>query len=64
MTDAVGRYVEFCKNTFPKSMNLKGFKIVVDCAHGAAYKVAPSVFRELGATGDYDGLQPRRVEHQ
>ena len=39
MTDAVGRYVEFCKNTFPKSMNLKGFKIVVDCAHGAAYKV-------------------------
>ncbi|MCH1555701.1 MAG: phosphoglucosamine mutase [Pseudomonadales bacterium] len=58
MTDAVGRYVEFCKNTFPKSMNLKGFKIVVDCAHGAAYKVAPSVFRELGATVITMGCSP------
>ncbi len=58
MTDAVGRYVEFCKNTFPKSLSLKGFKLVVDCAHGATYKVAPSVFRELGATVITMGCSP------
>lgn len=47
--DAEGRYIEFCKNTFPSSLNLHSLKVVVDCAHGATYRVAPSVFRELGA---------------
>ncbi len=47
--DAEGRYVEFCKQTFPSNLSLKGLKLVVDCAHGAAYHVGPSVFRELGA---------------
>lgn len=47
--DAQGRYIEFCKSTFPKNLNLKGLKIVVDCANGAAYNVAPNVFEELGA---------------
>jgi len=47
--DAVGRYVEFLKNSFPKDQTLEGLKIVLDCANGAAYKVAPLVFRELGA---------------
>jgi phosphoglucosamine mutase len=47
--DAAGRYIEFCKSTFPSHLNLRGLKIVVDCAHGAAYHVAPPVFHELGA---------------
>lgn len=47
--DAAGRYIEFCKSTFPAERDLKGMKIVVDCAHGAAYNVAPHVFHELGA---------------
>ncbi|MEO8974932.1 MAG: phosphoglucosamine mutase, partial [Casimicrobiaceae bacterium] len=47
--DAAGRYIEFCKSTFPNELDLKGLSIVVDCAHGAAYHVAPPVFRELGA---------------
>ena len=47
--DAPGRYIEFCKASIPNSMLLKGLKIVLDCAHGASYHVAPSVFRELGA---------------
>jgi phosphoglucosamine mutase len=47
--DAIGRYVEFVKNTFPKGMTLEGMKIVLDCAHGAAYKVGPWVLKELGA---------------
>ncbi len=47
--DAAGRYIEFCKSTFPNELNLKGMRIVVDCAHGAAYEVAPCVFHELGA---------------
>jgi len=47
--DAAGRYIEFCKSTFPNDHDLRGLKIVVDCAHGAAYHVAPSVFHELGA---------------
>jgi phosphoglucosamine mutase len=47
--DAGGRYVEFCKSTFPHRMNLEGLKIVVDCANGAAYHLAPLVFTELGA---------------
>lgn len=49
ITDAAGRYIEFCKSTFPNDLNLSGFKIVVDAAHGAAYHIAPHVFRELGA---------------
>ena len=47
--DANGRYIEFCKSTFPYHFDLNDLKIVVDCAHGAAYSVGPSVFRELGA---------------
>jgi len=47
--DAAGRYIEFCKSTFPNELDLRGLSIVVDCAHGAGYHVAPPVFRELGA---------------
>lgn len=47
--DAQGRYIEFCKSTFPNELDLRGLKIVVDCAHGAAYHIAPDVFHELGA---------------
>ncbi|MCB1615163.1 MAG: phosphoglucosamine mutase, partial [Pseudomonadales bacterium] len=49
ITDAAGRYIEFCKSTFPARYHLKNLKIVVDCAHGATYHIAPNVFRELGA---------------
>jgi phosphoglucosamine mutase len=48
--DAKGRYIEFCKSTFPTSLSLKGLKIVLDCANGATYHVAPCIFHELGAT--------------
>ena len=47
--DAAGRYIEFCKSNFPSAMSLKHLKIVVDCANGATYHIAPNVFRELGA---------------
>ncbi|HEY1329832.1 MAG TPA: phosphoglucosamine mutase [Casimicrobiaceae bacterium] len=47
--DAGGRYIEFCKSTFPAELDLRDFRIVVDCAHGAGYDVAPRVFHELGA---------------
>ncbi|GAC14906.1 phosphoglucosamine mutase [Aliiglaciecola lipolytica] len=47
--DAAGRYIEFCKGNFPSDLNLKGLKIVVDCAHGATYHIAPNVLEELGA---------------
>jgi phosphoglucosamine mutase len=47
--DAAGRYIEFCKSTFPNDLDLRGMKLVVDCAHGAAYHTAPHVFHELGA---------------
>lgn len=47
--DAQGRYIEFCKSTFPYHLNLQDYKIVLDCANGAAYSVGPAVFRELGA---------------
>lgn len=47
--DAAGRYIEFCKSTFPNDLDLHGMRIVVDCAHGAAYHTAPPVFHELGA---------------
>jgi phosphoglucosamine mutase len=49
LPDAAGRYIEFCKSTFPHRMNLKGTTIVVDCANGADYEIAPNVFSELGA---------------
>lgn len=59
--DAPGRYIEFCKSTVPNEFTLDGMRIVLDCAHGATYHVAPKVFRELGAKvsvigGDPDGL--------
>lgn len=50
IVDAAGRYIEFCKGTFPSELNLNGLKIVVDCANGATYHIAPNVLRELGAT--------------
>ncbi|ALM84391.1 phosphoglucosamine mutase [Bordetella sp. N] len=56
--DAAGRYIEFCKSTFPNDLDLKGLKIVVDAAHGAAYHIAPHVFRELGAEVHAIGVQP------
>jgi phosphoglucosamine mutase len=49
INDAPGRYIEFCKSSVPSSTKFSGMKIVLDCAHGATYKVAPSVFKELGA---------------
>jgi phosphoglucosamine mutase len=58
LDDAVGRYIEFCKGTFPSSMNLRGMKIVVDCAHGATYHIARNVFHELGAEVIAIGAQP------
>ena len=56
--DARGRYIEFCKSTFPNDLDLRGLKIVVDCAHGAAYHIAPSVFHELGAEVIPIGVSP------
>lgn len=56
--DAAGRYIEFCKSTFPNNMDLRGLKIVLDCAHGATYHVAPDVFHELGAEVVCIGNQP------
>jgi phosphoglucosamine mutase len=56
--DAGGRYIEFCKSTFPNERDLKGMRIVVDCAHGAAYNVAPHVFHELGADVEAIGVDP------
>ena len=56
--DARGRYVEFCKNTFPNELDLRGMKIALDCAHGAAYMVAPKVFHELGAELVVVGAEP------
>jgi phosphoglucosamine mutase len=49
LDDAAGRYIEFCKSTFPNALDLRGLKIVLDCANGATYHVAPPVFHELGA---------------
>ncbi|MBF0425229.1 MAG: phosphoglucosamine mutase [Magnetococcales bacterium] len=76
--DAPGRYIEFCKNTFPRSLRLDGLRVVVDCAHGASYKVAPTVFWELGAEvvaiGDepngrnindgYGSLHPKMIQEK
>jgi phosphoglucosamine mutase len=56
--DAAGRYIEFCKSTFPTALDLRGMRIVVDCAHGATYHVAPPVFHELGADVETIGVEP------
>lgn len=56
--DADGRYIEFCKSTFPAELDLRGLKIVVDCAHGAAYHIAPRLLSELGATVVAIGIEP------
>jgi len=56
--DAAGRYIEFCKSTFPNELDLRGLKIAIDCAHGAAYHVAPAVFHELGAEIVTTGVTP------
>ena len=56
--DAAGRYIEFCKSTFPNRLDLRGLKIVVDCANGAAYHIAPHVFHELGADVIAIGVGP------
>ena len=56
--DAPGRYVEFCKSCFPSELDLRGMRIVVDCAHGASYSVAPNVFHELGADVVPIGVSP------
>ncbi len=58
LDDAAGRYIEFCKSTFGNELTLKGMKIVVDAAHGAAYHIAPKVFHELGAEVIAIGCQP------
>lgn len=58
INDAAGRYIEFCKSSVPSSTSFAGLKLVIDCAHGAAYKVAPSVFRELGAQVTVLAAQP------
>ncbi len=56
--DAGGRYLEFCKSTFPNNLDLRGLKLVVDCAHGATYHIAPKVFHELGAEVIAIGVEP------
>jgi phosphoglucosamine mutase len=64
--DAAGRYIEFCKGTFPSELSLTGMKIVVDCAHGATYHIAPSVLSELGAEIIEIGTKPNgiNINHQ
>ncbi|MEO5377763.1 MAG: phosphoglucosamine mutase [Magnetococcus sp. DMHC-6] len=76
--DASGRYIEFCKNTFPRHLRLDGLRIVIDCAHGAAYKIAPVVLWELGAevitigntpnglniNDGYGSLHPHRIREK
>ena len=61
IVDAAGRYIEFCKATFPNELRLNELKIVVDCANGATYHIAPSVFRELGAQVIASGCEPDGV---
>jgi phosphoglucosamine mutase len=56
--DATDQYIEFCKRTFPETLNLRGLKIVLDCAHGATYHVAPKIFSELGADVITIGNEP------
>ena len=59
--DANGRYIVFCKNTFPEDQTLEGMKIVIDCANGATYKIAPTVFSELGAAVETIHCEPNGV---
>lgn len=61
LVDAAGRYIEFCKSTFPHRLSLNGLKLVVDCAHGATYHIAPNVFKELGADVISMGVEPNGV---
>ena len=61
LDDAQGRYIEFCKSTFPNELDLRGMTIVVDCAHGAAYHIAPHVLHELGAEVIAIGNQPNGI---
>ena len=61
ITDAAGRYIEFCKSTFPSKYDLKGLKVVVDCANGATYHIAPLVINELGAKVVTMGVEPNGV---
>jgi phosphoglucosamine mutase len=61
LDDAAGRYIEFCKSTFPSELSLADLKIVVDCAHGATYHIAPNVFNELGAKVIAMGIEPNGV---
>ncbi len=56
--DAEGRYIEFCKHTFPRQLSLSGLSVIVDAAHGAGYRVTPAVFRELGAHVHEVGCEP------
>ncbi|HRP23864.1 MAG TPA: phosphoglucosamine mutase [Thauera sp.] len=58
VADAAGRYIEFCKSTFPNELDLRGLRIAVDCAHGAAYHIAPKVLHELGAEVLPVGVEP------
>jgi phosphoglucosamine mutase len=58
MSDAAGRYIEFCKSSIPARLDFSGIKIVVDCAHGSTYHVAPHVFKEIGAEVVAIGIQP------
>lgn len=61
ISDAAGRYIEFCKSTFPPHLGLDGYKIVVDCANGATYHIAPNVLRELGAEVIEIGVTPNGI---
>ena len=58
ITDAAGRYIEYCKSSLPRELNLSKFRIVLDCAHGATYHIAPKVFEELGAVVTCIGVSP------
>lgn len=66
INDAAGRYIEFCKSSVPSSTDFDGLKLVLDCANGATYKIAPSVFRELGAQVTVINAQPDglNINHQ
>ncbi|MGF1785231.1 phosphoglucosamine mutase [Photobacterium swingsii] len=66
INDAAGRYIEFCKGTFPTKYDLSNYKIVVDCAHGATYHIAPAVFKELGAEVITLGCEPNgtNINHE
>jgi len=66
LNDAAGRYIEFCKSTFPKELSLAGLKIVIDCANGATYHIAPNVFKELGAEIITIGCEPNgtNINHE